>query len=76
MNMRLIGAPTIKDIAPDMVDASHLGTHVVSVPEDRLYGANCQWNLPCSAIHNSSDLILPTDDSMQSARLRDIKAKL
>lgn len=44
MNMRLIGAPTIKDIAPDMVDASHLGTHVVTVPEDKLYGANCQWN--------------------------------
>lgn len=56
MNMRLIGAPTIKDIAPDMVDASHLGTHVVTVPEDKLYGANY--------------------DSMQSARLRELKAKL
>jgi L-lactate dehydrogenase (cytochrome) len=41
MNMRLIGAPTIKDIVPDMVDASHLGAHIVAVPEDRLYGANC-----------------------------------
>ncbi|TEB30284.1 cytochrome b2 [Coprinellus micaceus] len=56
MNMRLIGAPTIKDIVPDMVDASHLGAHIVAVPEDRLYGANY--------------------DSMQSASLREIKAKL
>ncbi|KAG7091144.1 hypothetical protein E1B28_010198 [Marasmius oreades] len=37
MNMRLIGAPTIKDIVPEMVDASNLSSHIVSVPEDNLY---------------------------------------
>lgn len=41
MNMRLIGAPTIAEIGPDMVDASNIGMHVVSVPTDRLYDANC-----------------------------------
>ncbi|KAF9268554.1 hypothetical protein L218DRAFT_917391 [Marasmius fiardii PR-910] len=40
MNMRLIGAPTIKDIIPGMVDASHLSSHIVSVPEDNLYHLN------------------------------------
>ncbi|KZO93869.1 hypothetical protein CALVIDRAFT_539522 [Calocera viscosa TUFC12733] len=40
MNMRLIGAPTIKDVVPSMVDASSIGIHVSNVPEDRLYHAN------------------------------------
>lgn len=40
MNLRLIGANTIKDISRDMVDASGLGSHVVSVPGDRLYDSN------------------------------------
>lgn len=43
MNMRLIGAPTIAEIGPDMVDASNIGTHIVSVPTDRLYDANCMF---------------------------------
>lgn len=40
--MRLLGAPTINDVTPDMVDASNIHTHVVSVPSDRLYDANCE----------------------------------
>ncbi|KAK7036435.1 hypothetical protein VNI00_011632 [Paramarasmius palmivorus] len=40
MNMRLIGAPTIKDIVPEMVDASNLSSHIVSVPQDNLYISN------------------------------------
>ncbi|KAF6763025.1 cytochrome b2 [Ephemerocybe angulata] len=40
MNLRLIGANTIKEISRDMVDASGLGSHVVSVPGDRLYDSN------------------------------------
>jgi len=40
MNLRLIGAPTIKDIVPAMVDASNIHTHVSNVPDDRLYHAN------------------------------------
>ncbi|ESK97375.1 mitochondrial cytochrome [Moniliophthora roreri MCA 2997] len=40
MNMRLIGAPTIKDIVPEMVDASNLSSHIVVVPQDNLYMSN------------------------------------
>ena len=43
MNMRLLGAPSIADIRPDMVDASNIHSHVVSVPSDRLYDANCMY---------------------------------
>jgi L-lactate dehydrogenase (cytochrome) len=42
MNMRLIGAETIKDITPDMVDCSNIGSHIAAIPEDRLYDANCE----------------------------------
>lgn len=42
MNMRLLGAPTLKDVVPAMVDASSLSNHSVSVPEDRLFGVNCE----------------------------------
>ncbi|KAJ7284155.1 FMN-dependent dehydrogenase-domain-containing protein [Mycena rebaudengoi] len=40
MNMRLLGARTIKEIVPEMVDASNLGSHIVSVPGDNLYNNN------------------------------------
>ncbi|KIK70452.1 hypothetical protein GYMLUDRAFT_273869 [Collybiopsis luxurians FD-317 M1] len=40
MNMRLLGAPTMKDIVPAMVDASNLHSHIVAVPDDTLYKAN------------------------------------
>ncbi|KAL7413450.1 glyoxylate dehydrogenase [Mrakia frigida] len=40
MNMRLIGARTIKEIVPAMVDASALSHHSASVPSDRLFEAN------------------------------------
>lgn len=56
MNMRLLGANTIKDVVPEMVDASSIHSHIVAVPGDRLYEANYE--------------------SMQHARLRELKAKL
>ncbi|KAG5637724.1 hypothetical protein H0H81_003434 [Sphagnurus paluster] len=40
MNLRLLGAPTIKDVVPAMVDASNIHTHTVAVPGDRLYNSN------------------------------------
>lgn len=40
MNMRLIGARNVKEITRGMVDASNIGSHVVSVPRDRLYDSN------------------------------------
>ena len=42
MNMRLIGAPTIKDIRRDMVDASNLSSHIGAIPTDKLYDSNCK----------------------------------
>ena len=48
MNMRLIGAPTIKDIKRDMVDASSIHQHIVAVPEDKLYHLNCKCNARCA----------------------------
>ena len=51
MNMRLLGAPTIKDVVPDMVDARSISTHVVAVPGDRLYDSNCQCpRLGCATV--------------------------
>ncbi|KAG9221210.1 hypothetical protein CCMSSC00406_0007384 [Pleurotus cornucopiae] len=40
MNLRLLGAPTLKDVVPSMVDASSLSNHLVAVPDDRLYMTN------------------------------------
>jgi len=40
MNMRLLGAPTLKDVVPSMVDASNVHAHIVSVPGDNLYNNN------------------------------------
>ncbi|EMD33162.1 hypothetical protein CERSUDRAFT_118224 [Gelatoporia subvermispora B] len=56
MNMRLLGARTIKDLVPELVDASSIHAHMVAVPDDRLYNANYE--------------------SMQHARLREMKSKL
>jgi hypothetical protein len=46
MNMRLLGAPTLKDVVPSMVDASNVHTHIVSVPGDNLYNNNCKAPSP------------------------------
>ncbi|KAI0741103.1 glyoxylate dehydrogenase [Earliella scabrosa] len=37
MNMRLLGARTIDEIVPDMVDASSLKSHFVMTPQDNLF---------------------------------------
>lgn len=42
MNMRLLGATTLKDIVPEMVDVGSIHQHVVAVPGDRLYDSNCE----------------------------------
>ncbi|KAH9485579.1 Cytochrome b2, mitochondrial [Psilocybe cubensis] len=56
MNMRLIGAKSIQDITPDMVDATNISSHIASTPTDRLYDSNYE--------------------SMQHAKLREIKSKM
>ncbi|KAI0359592.1 hypothetical protein OH77DRAFT_1420116 [Trametes cingulata] len=40
MNMRLLGARNIKEVVPEMVDASSIQSHIVAVPGDRLYDSN------------------------------------
>ena len=49
MNMRLLGAKTIKDVVPEMVDASSLSSHFVMTPEDTLFNNTCKlfilWRL-------------------------------
>lgn len=41
MNMRLLGARTIDELTPEMVDASALHSHVGLTPPDNLYNTTC-----------------------------------
>lgn len=41
MNMRLLGARTIDELVPEMVDASALTTHTVLTPQDNLFHQTC-----------------------------------
>ena len=52
MNMRLLGARTIKDVVPEMVDASNIHSHIVAVPGDRLYDNNCEY--PCVVLRTTT----------------------
>lgn len=45
MNMRLIGARTISEIVPEMVDASALRMHVGVTPTDNLFNQTCEYCL-------------------------------
>lgn len=49
MNMRLLGARTIQEVVPEMVDASNIHSHVAAVPADRLYEGNCKFTSHSSA---------------------------
>lgn len=74
MNMRLLGAKTIADVVPEMVDASGIQAHTVAVPGDRLYDNNCKY-LTTSALRQCF-LTIEIDESMQHARLRELQSKL
>jgi hypothetical protein len=41
MNLRLIGAPTLKDIDANMVDASSISQHS-TLPGESIFNANCR----------------------------------
>lgn len=43
MNMRLLGVRTIDELRPEMVDASALNQHIVSVPQDHLFQQTCEY---------------------------------
>lgn len=77
MNMRLIGAPRLKDVVPNMVDTRSISAHIVPVPGDRLYDENCKSMLvPFSVISPMPSLICDIDDAMQIAKLKNVKARL
>ncbi|KAH9944576.1 glyoxylate dehydrogenase [Amylocystis lapponica] len=42
MNMRLLGARTVRELVPEMVDARALSSHVVMTPADNLFDATYQ----------------------------------
>lgn len=48
--MRLLGAPTLKDVVPEMVDAHNIHSHIVSVPGDTLYDSNCKFPVLISQV--------------------------
>ena len=45
MNMRLVGARSISEIVPEMVDASALRSHAGLTPADNLYNTTCTSSL-------------------------------
>ncbi|KAI0691912.1 glyoxylate dehydrogenase [Cytidiella melzeri] len=55
MNMRLLGARTIDELVPQMVDASALSQHIVGVPRDNLFEATYQ-PLTITQLNTSSRL--------------------
>jgi hypothetical protein len=67
MNMRLLGAPTLKDVVPDMVDASNLQSHIVSVPGDSLYNNNCAFFFFLAMLCTETQLIYRRDDEICAA---------
>lgn len=77
MNMRLLGARTIAEVVPSMVDARALESHS-SVPNDTLFGVNCACFVLrlSSSSHRVSDECLwrpfsdKTDESLGGTRLR------
>jgi len=71
MNMRLIGARDLKEIVPEMVDASNIGCHIVSVPGDELYNSNCKSGFSLVSMFGLEfNALPPSDVGMQHARLR------
>ncbi|KAI8973957.1 hypothetical protein BD414DRAFT_498685 [Trametes punicea] len=42
MNMRLLGARTIDEIVPEMVDASSLSSHTALTPQDKMFSETCE----------------------------------
>lgn len=70
MNMRLIGAPKLKDVSRDMVDASCLHQHIVAVPDDRLFHANCEFS---GRVTENKILMVCVDESIVGAQLREAK---
>ena len=56
MNMRLLGARTIDELVPEMVDASALNQHIVSVPTDHLFEQTCT-SIALAGVRDCTDAI-------------------
>lgn len=72
MGMRLIGARTIDELTPDLVDASGVHTHVGITPTDNLYNATCTWvdySRPFS-VYNSFVLLSCVDQPLALAQFK------
>ncbi|ELU42074.1 cytochrome b2 [Rhizoctonia solani AG-1 IA] len=78
MNLRLLGAPTIKDVVPAMVDTTSLKSHIVAVPQDSLYYTNCEFSLGTLTQRSREGPVLTRvkDETLSGARLRETPAKL
>lgn len=46
MNLRLLGARTLDELRPEMVDARAISAHVGTTPEDNLYNKTCEYKQP------------------------------
>jgi len=68
--MRLLGARTIDEVVPAMVDSRSIGLHTTTVPSDELYSVNCKCS-SASLFRWLADF--PADSAM---KLADLKAKL
>jgi hypothetical protein len=57
MNLRLIGAPTLKDIDANMVDASSISQHS-TLPGESIFNANCRSFWVRGERKSAADVIL------------------
>jgi hypothetical protein len=71
MNLRLIGAPKLSDIGPEMVDAKSIGLHV-NMPGESAYMQNCKLKpLDLYAVVNADQAKrLCADERLTGATLR------
>lgn len=74
MNMRLLGARTLAELEPEMVDATALTQHVVMSPQDNLYHNTCEWSSELRSMLTPSLTVnhLP-DQPLSVAQFRDAK---
>ncbi len=68
MNMRLLGARTIDDLVPEMVDASALNQHIVAVPTDHLFEQTCESSVSSSSQSVIADVLL--DQPLQVTKFK------
>ncbi len=78
MNMRLLGARTIDEVVPDMVDASSLKSHFVMTPQDNLFTNTCKFcPFECVSVPGSTLTVRQTSLSLSpSSGMRSCNSSL